>query len=255
MLIATVLASTSSNAQADTIKLCGVEWLPFTMGEQLDHGISIEINQEAFKRMGHTASISNVPWKRCIDEVREGKFDAMIDAGDVRGFSFPKNPTTIYALSFWVRADAPDTTYKGVESLKGKKVGLVLGYTYSPEIDKIKEWNVDRVTDDETNLKKLAARRVDYIANDIVSCPLVAKRLGITNIRPLLPPFNVYPLGLSFGPKSLKKFAADYDKAIEGMLKDGTIETIYAKYSTIRYSELMRYLKEWRKAHPQNARP
>ena len=72
-LILNLLCAFTSVARED-IKLCGVEWPPFTFVVQgkMVKGISLDVYREAFRRLSHNSSTSVLPWARCKLAVIQG---------------------------------------------------------------------------------------------------------------------------------------------------------------------------------------
>lgn len=70
LLIALLLAAQSSGQ----LKVCGVDWPPFSYAEQgkLMEGISVEIHQEVAHRLGMQLTLLELPWGRC--EPSRGKW-------------------------------------------------------------------------------------------------------------------------------------------------------------------------------------
>lgn len=83
LLIALLLAAQSSTS----LKVCGVDWPPFSYAEQgkLMEGISVEIHQEATRRLGMTLTLLELPWGRCEQYVSTGLADGILDNAPLPG--------------------------------------------------------------------------------------------------------------------------------------------------------------------------
>jgi len=125
----TILSSFSHISYAEALKLCGVEWPPFTYSKEqkITKGISYDVYTEAFRRLQMAVEL---PWKRCLQYVAEGKYDAVIDNAALEPFLYGQFPTAIYPLAIYVRQDFPQETFSW-DDLQGKTVGMVLGYDYT----------------------------------------------------------------------------------------------------------------------------
>ncbi|NNG02363.1 MAG: transporter substrate-binding domain-containing protein [Desulfobacteraceae bacterium] len=56
-------------------------WYPFTYTDQgKASGIHIDIAAQALKNLGFRAEFIPLPWKRCLEQMRQGKLDAVVSA-------------------------------------------------------------------------------------------------------------------------------------------------------------------------------
>jgi polar amino acid transport system substrate-binding protein len=238
ILVLVLFLIIGSPVSAKEIKLCGVHWPPFTYseGKTLVRGISIEIYTEAFKRLGMTFVADKLPWKRCLQSVKSDKHSAIIDASARKGdYAAGKNPTSLYPLAVYVRADHPESTFSW-DLMQGKSVGMVSGYYYTAKIEAFKGWKRENARSDEISMKKLIAKRYDYILSDILTAPILADKLNvkIKRLEPLIDKSNLF---LVFNHKQ-KDLLEKYDATIKAMIDDGTIDKIYLSHLKNSYSEI-----------------
>lgn len=165
-LLAAVLAMTLAPAlvaRADEVKLTTLEWPPYS-GALPDNGFSAVVVREAFKAMGHTVSIEVLPWQRAVKSARD-------DAG-IAGY-FPEYPAELdgftlsdsigespLGLIVPVGKPVADTSPAGLSRLK---LGVVNGYVNAKPVAEAIAGGLkaEGVVDDETNIKKVAAERID----------------------------------------------------------------------------------------------
>lgn len=165
LLIAAVLAITlvPAASRADEVKLTTLEWPPYS-GSLPDNGFSAVVVREAFKAMGHTISIEVLPWQRAVKSAKD-------DAG-IAGY-FPEYPAELdgFTLSESI-GDSPlglitpagkpvaDASPAGLSRLR---LGVVNGYVNAKPIAEALAAGLkaEGVVDDETNVKKVAAERID----------------------------------------------------------------------------------------------
>lgn len=122
-------------SQHPTVVFCFVEWIPFSyMTNQQATGISIEILTLASKRAGINPVFKESAWNRCVRNTQQGKFDAIIDSPKYDGLISGPSYYSFYDFVFWVREDSPIQKYEGIKTLKGRKLGGVLGYVYPDNI-------------------------------------------------------------------------------------------------------------------------
>ena len=230
-----------SNSNAAEVKICGVEWPPFTKGKTIQEGISSEIYREIFqRRLGFKLIIRAMPWARCLSEVKKGNFDAVSDNLSTSDFINGKYAHSVYALAMYVNQDSTEKTFKGLNSLIGKKVGMVRGYGYTPKIKEFKGWKVHLAVKDEHLIKMLDEGRLDYIINDIFSAPIMAEKFKI-KIRAIFPLVDSTPLYLAFN-KEKEELAKQYDEELGKLIKEGMVDKIYKNNSSIPYVDISKYM-------------
>ncbi|WP_163831964.1 substrate-binding periplasmic protein [Spartinivicinus ruber] len=227
----------SFKAVAD-IKLCGVEWPPFTYGKDnhLVKGISIDVYKEAFPRMGMIFIADQLPWARCLKDVAEGYYDAVIDNANLPPYIVADTPTSVYPLGIYVRKDFPQNTFSW-ENITGKPVAMVTAYDYTKKIAAFSGWQRVDFASDEKVLEALKLKRYNYALIDVFSAPILAKKvnLQIKLLKPVVDSTNLY---LAFAPKNnvlAKKFGA----TIKDMIKEGIMDKIYRKHISMSYSEVL----------------
>jgi polar amino acid transport system substrate-binding protein len=102
----------------------------------------------------------------------------------------------------------------------------------------VKDWILAEAESDERLMDWLKNKRVDYVLTDLFAGPILAKNVGV-NARALRPLAEVLPLYLTFN-FSQGALAARYDKMIDEMIKDGTLDKIYLRYLPFDYNEARR---------------
>ncbi len=118
--------------------------------------------------------------KEAMQEILDGKCEAYFGliyskAREDEGFVFGKEEIYSIPTVVWTTTDER-FKYRGLSSLKGKKIGIVAGY---PFLDGVKtaDFVIDRsAPDDETNIQKLLDGRVDAIIDNLT-------RTGTTVVR------------------------------------------------------------------------
>lgn len=227
---------------SEELRLCGVHWPPFSYSEneRLVSGISVDINTEAFRRLGIKFTADDLPWPRCLDGVERGEYDAIIDNASRPNYVHGTNATSVYPLTIYVREDYPHREFTW-ESMNGKTVGVVRGYWYTESIRNFNGWFIDKSVTDEIVLRKLAGGRYDYAVSDIFVAPILAEKLGI-KIKALAPLIDSSQLYLGFKEKH-SKIAAKYDLTIKQMILDGTMDRIYLKYLPYSYKAIFEKYK------------
>ena len=174
-----------TGALAESVRITNGEWPPITSERLPDKGPLSRIVSEAFALEGVTVEYGYFPWKRAYDYARTGKWDGSIGWAPtekhLRDFLLSKPVLMVDKGLFYLKSTPFD--WKTIDDLKGWKVGSTAGYAYGDDWDKaINEGRlqIEEVTVDEQNIRKLLLRRVDVVAMEVD----VANHL----LRTLLPP-------------------------------------------------------------------
>lgn len=224
-------------------------WCPYNceVGTQ-NPGYIIEVANEIFGKKGIKVNYEIMPWERAIEETRKGTYNAIIGAryGDAPDFIFPEEAEGSSQNVFFVKNDS-DWKYDGVDSLNGKSLGVIDGYSYSEEIDKYVKKNLENSakvqsvageTGLEQNFSKLLKGRIDaYIEDMNVGMKFIADKgmwgkYKIAGKDILKDPKenNIY---LAFSP--VNKDSIEYSKilseGIKEMRQNGKLKEILTKYS------------------------
>ena len=225
LLIALLLAAQSGT----DLKVCGVDWPPFSYAEQgrLTEGISIEIHQEVARRLGMKLSLIELPWGRCEQYVSTRLADGILDNAPLPGCHHPDLATAFYPLAAYVRTDSPLHNFSW-EMARGMKVGMVRGYDYTEKIKRYDGWVPIKAHSDKQLLLLLEKSRVDMIILDYFSAPILSKEQDVP-IRTLSPFIDSTPLYLCFGEQRAALLPA-YSKALQQMLEEGVLDRIYLRY-------------------------
>lgn len=111
----------------DRLTLAGGEWRPYNCAQESPIGLGhmVEIAKAAFEP-GIKVEYTLVNWARAADEAKAGKIDASVGSSKREGLVLGREPLGLAQNAFAVRADDP-FEFKGVESLKGRSLGVVNG--------------------------------------------------------------------------------------------------------------------------------
>lgn len=153
-------------------------------------GFSTEMVRAVFSRLEATMEpVQAYPWKRAMNILEHGHADGLFSANltqDRQLFArYPAEPLFEAPWIIWTRDARP---MRSLQDLKGLTVGVVAGYSYTPEFwDFIETFcNVERVASDEINFRKLEYGRLDAaVAEYGNGLHLIRKlNLGIVTPRP-----------------------------------------------------------------------
>lgn len=186
-----IIALSFGSALADgRVRLVCDIWPPYQLkADSVITGMSVEIVQAVYKRLGYDEfEIQAYPWMRAMDAVRFAEADALLSANYTeersRYLSYPEEPLFESPWIVWTKAGSSILT---MEDLKGKKVGVVLGYSYTEEFnDFIKKYcNIEEAHSDEINFKKLGLGRLDAVVAEYGNGVYLSRALGDDSIVPV----------------------------------------------------------------------
>lgn len=225
-------------ASESWVTFCFNDWPPFVTNTNAGpEGISIAIIKESARRIGLQVRFEELPWNRCLQKVKDGEIDAVIDAAERTEFIQGPASFSLFSDTFWVREQGGAVNYSDIS---GGKVGLVDGYNYgSSLLDYLDVLNLQQemAVDDPTNIRKLAFGRVNVIIADLASTLHFSRRHGLS-IRPILPPFSYDRLYASFSQDKVE-IQHQFDQIFTELLNDGFIDTVYQQHLGTSYSEIL----------------
>jgi polar amino acid transport system substrate-binding protein len=126
------LSASVTLAEDRTITLVADKWCPFNCSETPGHrGILVERAAAVLAREGTQIDYIEMPWSRAITGVRDGTYDAIVGAGrsETPDFHFPTEPLATARHSFFTLASS-GWRYRGLESLRRVRIGVIQDYSY-----------------------------------------------------------------------------------------------------------------------------
>lgn len=192
LMLLAVLVPSGGAAGPGRLSLICDEWPPYQIvkNNQIS-GFSAAVVSTVLQRMGVAEiELSVYPWKRAVMMMKRGAADGLFSANYTKPrTAFARYPDEAIVQAPWViwTREEDGLTFDSWKDLAGLSVGLVRGYSYTPEF-----WQFVRdqacyeeVVDDEQNFKKLSAGRVDVIVAELGNGRYLLKRLGLKGIVPL----------------------------------------------------------------------
>ncbi len=227
LVICLFLVSDQSHA-GKSLNIGSDEWPPFHSAgksEKVVKGFTADLVRAVLKKMNvKIASHRIYPWKRAVGMVFLGRLDAVFTTTKtderMKYCYFPEEPLTDFSYLLFIRTeDEGKLTYNTFDDLKGHKIGIVRGFSYTEEFMKFikEEKNFEEVTVGSQNFKKLMIKRVNYVATP--------KRVGYNHIRKLgigdkcvalKKPLMENHLYAMFSKKTVsKEFVDEFSKALK----------------------------------------
>lgn len=171
-LLALALFLAPASGYSENIALTSLEWPPYTGADLDGSGASARVLAEALQQVGLGLEVTFLPWQRAVkmakhDDAYVGYFPEY-HAESIEEDFFFSDPIGISFLGFIERRDNP-VQWTALEDLKPYTLGVVSGYVNTAEFDAMMAsggLKTDGVIDDATNIRKVAAGRIDMAVMD-----------------------------------------------------------------------------------------
>lgn len=219
-----------------TINLATTDYPPYFSPALPNDGVVAAITRAALAKRGYSLQLHYRPWARLMAEVHSGQFDGVMavwyqpERADYLQYSAPLVNTVI---GFYARHDKPLEVAK-LAALKPYVIGVVRGYKNPDAFDAAK-LQVDPANDDLTNLKKLAAGRLDLVLIDKVLANSLLPALSSAQVAKIHwqdPPVAVMPLYVGFtrGRPDSANLTAEFNRGLLALHKSGEFAKLLQQY-------------------------
>ena len=163
-LVLALLLSFQSQS-AEKWKITSLDWQPFSGKALPDGGAGIAVLKEALKAEGIELVVEFYPWTRALETAKDASYVGYYPAWPedvVAGFT--KSDVIFKSPVGFAENKSKPLTWTKLEDLKGKSIGTVQDYGNTPEFNALVKAGTIKAevsTDDLTNVKKVAAGRID----------------------------------------------------------------------------------------------
>jgi len=172
MLAVIALLTMSLMARAEVVVISTGEFAPWT-GEKLQGGGFVNrLVQEAYRRVGITVSFKYVPWQRALEELHSGNVQASSfwadDPARVKEYLL-SDPVSEHRELLFHRKDKNIGKWHRLGDLGKYRFGATRSYTYTKEFWDLGKNGVLKIevsADDESNVRKMLAGRIDIFPMD-----------------------------------------------------------------------------------------
>ncbi len=224
--ILSILGLTICFVNAQELTVVTEEYPPFNFTEN-GHvkGESTEIVRAALKKAGIKAEILVYPWARA--------YAMALNKENVLIYSIARTPER-EKLFKWIGpvATAPDVCLfklkerkdiriQSLDDAKKYRIGVVRGWADHQHLVKLSFERIDDVSNDDANIKKLFAGRVDLIVGTYIQLPDQLKRLGLSPDK-------------TENTKVVLSKGEDYYMAFSKQTKDELVEKTRAAFAEIK---------------------
>lgn len=195
-------------------------------------GVYPALVAEAFSRMEQPAVLEVLPWKRALhflDNGRGGLAGLYMTEERLKRYDYsePLHTETTLVVQ---RASAP-FPYLGLESLRGRTLGVLRGWSYGDEFEKARAaglFTTEEVEGDAQNFEKLLAGRIDALLAVKESAETyMASSASREKFTVQERPFARNNAYLAFSKEShMREFLDRFNKALAEMRRDGAWDSI-----------------------------
>ncbi len=236
-LLVVILSAGFCFAETKTITAASDPWPPFMDPNSPTQGLSMEIVRAAFATQGYEVTMEFMPWARAEDGVKAGTYDILPNTWMTearKAYLLYSEPYAENQLKF-VKRKGDAFEFQGMESLKGKTVGIIKDYGYGEAFMNNPDFKRDPVPDLLTNVKKLVAERIDLTLEDEI-----VARNAITTADPALldqieftqNALSENRLHVTSGLKNprCQEIVDAFNKGLAEIKANGTFDEIFARY-------------------------
>ena len=213
------------------------KWPPYADAGLPGHGLAVEMVTTALKRAGYNTMVSIDSLDRILEGGKLGVYDVFATPwySDERNQYLHFSEPYMQSYIRFIKKKEKDYKFNSFDDLKGMMIGIVADYAYdetfnqSRDLIKISERNLIQ------NLLKLTQGRIDmtlddelvlqyeinqYMPRSMASLEFLPRPLAVRGIH----------IGVSRENPDHEKIAADFNKAIAAMKKDGSYDRIIERH-------------------------
>ncbi len=193
-------------------------------------GLVIRIATAAMNRSGYEVKTTFLPWARALDLTKAGTVDGIAGvwfAAERASTLQYSNPLTSTKIGFFKRIDNP-VTFATLSELRGYSIGTVRGYANPPAFEEAR-LHTEEASDDETNLRKLAGKRVQFVLIEKKAWRRVCSTTACRSLKNQLvwmePAVSVMPLYVAFSrnARNHDELVNAFNQGLEALKKDGSL--------------------------------
>jgi len=199
-------------------------------------GLDLDIGKEISDRLGIKITYKAYPWTRIKKYAEEGKIDGILSMFCLDKYleilDFAESVLTTKISVFALKES--NLKIERLEDLKDKKVGVIRGYTYTPEFNDYKDLKREECDDDKMLIRILEKGRFDVAVAEELPFRFISRQLGFQNKFKELYTLSETKVCMGFSKKALgpkSKILADKVTEIFLNLKaEGVIQRVLDKY-------------------------
>jgi polar amino acid transport system substrate-binding protein len=230
-------ASISGGQAADSgLRLACNDFPPHKIEHPGDDGLAgfdVDIVAEALERIGRSAQVSYMPWKRALELVERGDYDGLCSCSYMKAreekLLFSQELGAV-SVGLFARSDDAFASIASVDDLKGRKVATVGGYNLESELVTAGA-EVQPTSSDKSALDMLVGGNIDLLyAYQLTTEYLIASDPRSNSIAYREIRRNPYYFCLNRAMPGSRAAMEGFNRSLSEMAKDGSIKRILDRY-------------------------
>jgi polar amino acid transport system substrate-binding protein len=212
-------------------------WPPFVDPQNPTEGLSLEVARAAYKTQGYKVDHAYKPWARAIALLKRGEIDIIVNTWmteERKSFLMYSDTYTANNIKF-IKLENDPFEFHGLESLTGKRIGVIRGYGYGDSFTNATNFKRQEVANLHININKLIAGRIDLTLEDEIVArvliaqkdPLLLQKISFT--KNSLSTKKMYVTSGLANPNH-KKYIEAFNKGLRIIKSNGIYDTIMKKY-------------------------
>lgn len=229
-----LLLFTVTQASASDFKIMTEEYPPFNYTEDGKiTGLSTDVMMELTKRVGHNSDFEVLPWARGYNLIQKksGQILFSMTRTEAREELFKwVGPVASNKWVFFAKKGSGVTITSLEDAKKVKKIGTYKDDAAETFLKEEGFQNLDSVVNDELNVPKLMAGRINlWIVGELQGI-YKAKAKGVSDDLEKVMDIKDTQLYIAFSKDTADEDIAKWQKALDDMKADGSYDTILKKY-------------------------
>lgn len=209
------------------------EYRPFEYVDESGNivGFDVDLIKALAERAGFEVELINTKWDGIFTALAAGEFDVVCSAATI---TEERQQTVDFTDPYFNAGQSiavleSNTEIKGLEDLKGKRIGVQLGTTGDIEASKIEGAEVKRYEEITLAFQALANGDVDAVINDAPTSADIIKANPELKAKLVGEPFTNEFYGIAVN-KNKPEIRDALNKALAEIKADGTYDRIYQKW-------------------------
>lgn len=239
-----ILGLLLSAAHADNISMGWEDWRPYQFKESDGSvkGLDVEIVRAVFKRLGQDIDLVELPWKRHVNNIKDGRTDIAASASKTterEEFASFSDPYRTESVVMYIRKeDNGKYKFKKLKDIIGTNFSLavVRGYYYGEEFEELMKTpefqkHVQEVNDNQLAQRQLVRKRVDGFLEDPIAATIELRAEGIYDEVMEHMPIYSDDIYVMFSKKSTSEdLIKKFNESLAQIREDGSYQKIFDKY-------------------------
>jgi len=240
-----ILLTASVNvAFSQELSLGWEDWQPYQYKDSNETvtGLDIELVQAIVKNIDHELTLVELPWKRHLNNVKQGRTDLAASASKTperEEYAFFSDPYRTESAVMYVRKE--DVDKYQFDSLKGIigtdfRLAVTRGYYYGEEFEALKDDpefmnRIREVNDNQFAQRQLVKKRVDGFLEDPIAATVELREEGLLENVSVHMPIYSDEIYVMFSKKSTKaEMVIEFNRSLAEIRANGVLDGIMDKY-------------------------